>query len=484
MLLRLLWKEWRTYFWVLTVLIPLWTFFLWGLPPMAAQTGLTLLVPSLMLAIVAAAQTVAGERAGHTYGTLAVLPVPGVLVAAVKVFFGIVVLSITVFFANIGTSMSLGSHWSDSLRGFHAALTMTMGSALITYLWVILIAVPCTTRGAVSILGAGVLLVGYLALIPMESPRTTNGPVPAPLAVYLQFLNPVVLPNEWENYVIVDGWHYLTALAVGRTLVGTLLCVLAVFRLQRSDSAIPIQSDIPARNRHLHPPRKHWTVSLLFWKAFREVVGPAIAAILIDLAASLMLLPFIGDTQLGWGSIGVLASYAALAAGLWYAIGAVLMIALALRLAVPDRQRAMEAFWRSRPISPGLLFWSKYVAGIGVPVIVSASAYFVINLALGDERGTFALSMLFLLFVQLMIYNTAFLCATIFRNGFAAVVATTVLTLVFLAGYFFVILLVLSTLEDSWWIALLICGLLPPILAALFWLAPLRSLRLRTPAPS
>jgi hypothetical protein len=160
-----------------------------------------------------------------------------------------------------------------------------------------------------------------------------------------------------------------------------------------------------ARCDWLGPPRQS-PLTAIAWKQSRES-GPLV---LIGLAGIMAILGIV--CVVNWhdfsAELALRAYY-----GLTYGMGLLVTLVVGIGVMLFDLSPKLNTFWRSRPISPDLWYWTKVATGL---VVIFASLYLPLAVVALLERGT--------IFMEASAYEAVLFPATMIGIFIAAVMTT------------------------------------------------------------
>ncbi len=241
-----------------------------------------------------------------------------------------------------------------------------------------LLGTRCRSEGSVGLLGA-IGFLGVLSLTPIRPSLERLGLFL--IADWIGALLPQSLAINW-GYQEIDGSTYtdleLAPLILGPVLINLFITwLLAAWftRLygRRSESAVR------ANNRALRwtpriklpglisrlPLRFPNRLAALTWLDARQSVPLSLAGLLMAILITLVGMgefPGQGHSSFLTRLAGELPSTTWFVGGLWGVIVAVAIFS-------PELKPGLEQFWRSRPITPGSWFWTKFVVGLLAVII-------------------------------------------------------------------------------------------------------------------
>ncbi len=491
MIWALLWKEWREYRWLLLGCTAVWVVlavatFWWDVMRYNSEGGavgrnnldvfVIIYLPSLLLPAFAAGQVMARERADNL---LATLPVRRVWIAAVKVVAGTLFLVVPLLAARQSMlslfPREIGHPYHDPYR-LDWDFQMIILSALMLFFWTLILGARWRSRGVAAIISVAILFGGiicyYFTFTLRESVEFQFDKLPY---VVLVALNPISAFGGL-GYHQHNGFSISDAIAIARPSFAVVLALTAILRLSPMHFRVS-RSDIrTATAREIVRPS--WFRSqgiMLLWKTMREIQWFAFWAIVLNylVALTVMGILLLRNGNLAFQLKPAIAFTWILAGVIWFVIGAILMIALGVRITSGDRQGGLENFWRSRPVPPVTFFWIKYCAGALVPLIVGAMLWAGYIMTSEDTGFDHYILWLYMVrdacCVQLLIYSITVLVVTVTRHSFTAATMACGMAVVALLFEF----MFFSKLHDGGWdkfIFLMVPGAVGlAVIASFFW---------------
>ena len=236
----------------------------------------------------------------------------------------------------------------------------------------------CRSEGSVGLLGA-IGFLGVLSLTPIRPSLERLGLFL--IADWIGALLPQSMAINW-GYQEIDGSSYtdleLAPLILGPVLINlfiTLLLAAWFTRLygRRSESAVRainrgsrwiprIKSPGLISRLALRFPNR---LAALIWLDARQSVPLSLAGLLM---AILITLVGMGEFA-GQGHTSFLTRLAGeLSSTTWF-VGGLWGVIVAVAIFSPELKPGLEHFWRSRPITPGSWFWTKFVVGLLAVII-------------------------------------------------------------------------------------------------------------------
>ncbi len=401
----------------------------------------------------------AGERAGGTLELLRVLPIKMRKIAAVRLIAGAVTCLTPIFFVMVLVGGWLGAIHLLAAFGHESASRMIRSVDLIAgidefaglaaaaicccvsvYLWVIAVGIRQRTELRAGLVGIGVLVgwfmllafiyIGAMVLHPQQDPFSGQGFVFQFLFSILSGMSPYGLVLRWENTEFPIWWISVLQVVSG--------CLLIMWVLRRygevthHDNASPTQEPATADDEAIGHPRRS-AVMAVAWKQWRDTVP--MAAIGLAFITLFAVGPIIDNLRMQ--SRGITIEDTTRNAVSWISetsmtIGVMLALLVGVGTFVGDYQPGMLTFWRSRPISPRLWFWSKYLTGLVVVEVTMISPWIMAQVVTGwydlwTGPGYLVTAMVLYLFV----YSASVWMACLLRHTvYAGVMAAGVVALV------------------------------------------------------
>ncbi len=417
MIQALLWKQWREWRWLLILGFACWLLpcVLIGQSERAFDTAdLLMEIAAVMIPIFFAAGAIARVRTDSGASMTAALPVRSRTVASLTVGAGLVAfaLPMALGFWKLTKMAPLAT---DAMGRTHPAghaddalyILWQVSNALAIYAWTVFLGAPRRSRTAVLVTGAIVFLGGMVCLALMQqggppnySPSSSWGD--RAIAVFAPFQD------------FVRGELAGTSSLAARFAVMLLLAAIGALRLAgpaRTDTHP--QVDTAAKVSVLRRPHLKSPALACCWKAFREAWWLSACAIAIDLAAAALRTWLSGWKNWATTFAGGMAIYSF---GLWLLLGAVLAIALGVRLG--GCESGAEEFWRSRPIPSRTMFLSHYAIGMATPMII----FLILFLCTPRAPSDFNVQSEFREFfaISACTFSATMLTASITQSAFAA----------------------------------------------------------------
>ncbi|MBC8113532.1 MAG: ABC transporter permease, partial [Candidatus Saccharimonas sp.] len=280
---------------------------------------------------------------------------------------------------------AIGFLWVTAAIAVVAAMHLT---ALLS-----LLGTRCRNEGTVGFLGAIVVLFS-MVLVTIRSTLDSLGQYF--LSDWIGGVLPLSLAINWGSGEL-DGSTYtdleLAPLLVGPIIVSLLVTMaLAAWFTRRYGCRLDVSAQ-PAKPRRRWLPRVampalvsrlgiRWPgrVAALTWLDARQSVPLSLAGLAI---AVLITLISLGETQVSLGETqgrGTLAARFAgeLPSSTWF-VGVLWAAVVAVGIFSSELKPGLEHFWRSRPISPGAWFWTKFAVGLiavlgaldGIPALLA-----------------------------------------------------------------------------------------------------------------
>ncbi|MEK6258771.1 MAG: hypothetical protein AABP62_09125 [Planctomycetota bacterium] len=273
---------------------------------------------------------------------------------------------------------AIGFVWATAAIAVVAAMQLT---ALLS-----LLGTRCRNEGTVGFLGAIVVLFS-MVLVTIRSTLDSLGQYF--LSDWIGGVLPLSLAINWGSGDL-DGSTYtdleLAPLLVGPVVVSLLVTMaLAAWFTRRYGCRLDVSAQ-PAKPRRRWLPRVampalvsrlgiRWPgrVAALTWLDARQSVPLSLAGLTI---AVLITLIGLSETQ-GRGTVA--ARFAGeLPSSSWF-VGLLWAAVVAVGIFSSELKPGLEHFWRSRPISPGVWFWTKFAVGLiavlgaldGIPALLA-----------------------------------------------------------------------------------------------------------------
>ena len=370
---------------------------------------------SLVGALFIAMGVAAGERAGGTLELLRSLPVRLYKAAAIRLLLGaaawlipiVLVLGIYTIWILIIFQLSrmgyeIDKSWlklDSDIGGVdkQEMLGLTIASICIgcnVYLWTVAVGLRQRTELRAGLWGIGVII--SLAILPFVlnwlMKRVADGLINRSIDAYHSMhqtneqLTSVLVASSPIGPIFTLDNHFATIhLIVGSQIaVGTLLVTYIMLRyasMSRLDNLSPSTKTKHAPQYHLTEPR-HSPFTAIVWKQWRDTLPVLLLALL--LLTVFVVIHATGDYRPGidqplWRLVIWVEESSTM-------IGVVFAVVVGVGAFVGDYQPAMLTFWRSRPISPRLWFWSKYFVGLAIVELTMMLPWVIAQLLAGNAE--------------------------------------------------------------------------------------------------
>lgn len=380
----LAWKEWHEHKWKLVAI----TAVLWGVIALVLHLSNTeellelsarfVIICMIPLAIFIGLGAAANERSRNTLPFLQALPMPMCRAALMKLVVGslaviaAIVLALgflylrTLIAAFTGTDFSaaLREVTRDSFTGNWYFDYVLLGSAIATSFFVWAAASGVNRKDEVSA-GAWALAVmaGWCLLIASCVYVIYQGHAPPR---WLATLAVCTVPAGFLQLGDPDSGGYLplgVGIALGTHLAMSAWYVRRFGRIEKLDVRSP---QVAVRDTS-HPewllaPRRS-ALTAIAWKQFRETAPIALVGVTVSVGFTLIAVlvdVFEGERWRAGELIGEVYPKMSVGAGMFIALVA------GIGVCFTDMEPKLNAFWRSRPITPDGWFWCKYLTGLMV----------------------------------------------------------------------------------------------------------------------
>ncbi len=405
----------------------------------------------------------AGERSSGTLELLRALPVPMPKVTAVKLVAGMITGLTPVLLVLAATSAWQGLLYLLAAQGHEASAAivkinfgmngeineyrrMVLFSIACTvnmYLWFTAVGVTQKTELRAGLVGIAVAVTWFMVIAltawlteivfgPYRYLHPDDRTIPDLLFACIFGISPYGAYLAVEDYA-GQFWTFATAQA-------TTLCLLTLWvlyrfgRMTRHDNASPAMSKNPAGSRQLARPR-YAPITAIAWKQWRDM-APMVALGLLVIAV------FVADSVMNSfvyrdkpDAIEQVRS--SLVYWIGYesrTIGILLALVVGVGTFVGDYRAAALTFWRSRPISPRLWFWSKYLTGLLVVELTMITPWLIAQVATGNHdmassRSGYmgAVFVLYWFIYTVSVFMACFLRHTVYAGIMAAGVVAAIL---------------------------------------------------------
>lgn len=464
----LLWKQWRENRGYLVIFIA------WMALAVCYTTGYEIghryravvgsfsssaLLYSFVAAIVLAMRASRGEHADGTIWFSAALPIPIRRLAAVRITAAVATLAIPIVIAACVLSIALASGLveqaeprgigSTGLPGRNTASLLTSleqlwsvtGIAIFggAELLLVLSAVGCWLRSQAQIGLLGAVLA--LGLVIVSGVFWSGDRNPYTQLIYGVFV-PQSLVIHW-GFSDQRGGYTDHELAQYRwTALGLAVAVLAMIgRLFVTQYGNLREPSTPRIRRHFHlarpavlsriPMRLPGRLAAMIWLELRQSVPLAIfglgLAALVAVAIVLM--------EGGYGYSFSTSFLAGLPHSMFF-VGTLWAVVVGSALYSTDLESGIGSFWRSRPIPPGMWFWTKFTVGLVVVLVVLDGVTIAVSWTAPRVSMTSGMSWAYVgcfPVIHALMYTLAVLGTCWFRRpvigGILAVLGYTVLTI-------------------------------------------------------
>ncbi len=384
--------------------------------PFAMYLTQALCAPPIALFI--AMGVAAGESAAGTLEFMRALPIPRRQFATVRLMVGA-----ATCLAAIGLPTQLVMWWATATGAFDwTAWTTTSGEsnfglgqhpdvvlyglpacfALCLYVWAVAAAIGQPTELRAGLWALAVWIVWLIAA--PASDLWLPG-----WSVRLHSLGPLYWMGSAPQEIALVAWPQIfiaAALAASS--------IARYGRLARADNRSPAEITGPEGSAGFAIGRACGSrLSAMLWMQLRQatpltMIGPgALALILLMITCSPAYGPHVGVLEL-------------LAMGVYISavpIGLLTALIVAVGSFVPDLQRGLLEFWRSRPITPTRWFWTKYLVGAAALAVFLASPMLAGAWLAGDVEAQFVPLLITVPWMLLPAYSIAVCCACLVRQA-------------------------------------------------------------------
>ncbi len=409
---NLAWKEWHEHKWktaALTAILPV--FVLLGGRDFVANLALGATLVGTVGALFFAVGVAAGERADGSLNFVQSLPVERWKVATVRLSVSpalciapIVETAILVQGLAMAGAVhtSPGDLWGITLISCVACLSL--------FFWITATTIDQPNQLRVGVIGVVVFLT-WLAIGVLLTLHQTR---PSGLMQVVYNIGPAcwwdlagTIPFRWpESWIGLIGWG-----------AGAMSVLFAVSVMNYGREAKPAWvrqgATDPTRAPRLGQPFRspRWAIA---WLQVTEAMPICVGGSFLLIAWSSILAFFFAQGGLLIDrAIDVLAKSAVGIGFLWVGV-------VGVSTFVPNLQSGLATFWRSRPISPGSWFWSKFwlgaiisLAAIHIPAMVAID---LIHKLASQDRTSVLIGYLCVPLTHLMIYSISVLAACLFRH--------------------------------------------------------------------
>lgn len=376
-------------------------------PEVAPYFGISMMgVLAIIGAVFIAMGVAAGERATGTLELLRSLPIRMPQVAAIKLAAGLISCLVPILLIPLAFAVWLGlaylfpssahptfSDWIDkvALAGDMEMLptftTLAMGCCLQVFLWVIAAGINQRTEVRVGVIGIGVLIGWALAIVLTEwivslitRPSTPEYSYLLALTVGTSPFACFVLASEIYQYI----WPVVAAQAAISGLLA-LWIICRYSRVSRHDNASPTTIPVGSGKNRFGRPRRSAMMAIA-WKQWRDTLPIALLglAVIMFFVADPAINAFMHyDKNAAINEVSTHVIY-------WIGyesrtVGILLALIVGIGTFVGDYQSAILTFWRSRPISPRLWFWSKYLTGLLIVELTMIAPWLITQGVMGER---------------------------------------------------------------------------------------------------
>jgi len=447
----LAWKEWHEHKWKLASL----TAIVVGVSSIGYYDrtvfGVTALIAIFCiapLAVFVGAGEATGERARGTLAFTQALPVPKWKIALIKLVAGALTSTVPLLI-NLAVIVLLYFLYQFALVEPAARLTFpmardfgamslskwlclnAMAGILVTlslFLWAAVIGVRCKDEISASAWTLLTIVVWWTTVVMV--PTVFDWQL-GPSEEWFMPLVAAVSPGGWLPYMSAADDYNLSLWSTLTVAISVQLGFAAIFLRRfgttegQEDRARQTASLARCQTDWLAPPRTS-RLAAIIWKQCRES-GPIALAGLAGIVFTALLIYIAEPQAYDLEAIGLVV------AGVAAYFGMLVTLVVAIGLFLSDLKPQLHTFWRSRPISPERLFWTKYATGLAVLALAFAIPFSFAAIVSGIEHPDFDDLAIWAVLVPIWIYSAAIMMTCLVRQAiYAAVLSCAAMYLGFL----------------------------------------------------